>query len=113
MNENMIIHEWNSFSGRMESREVPDTKNMNKDEYSGAHEGRVGADRMALNLPIIPDELKGDMDEVSKLCEALKKEKLAAREACETYRKSLQKKQNEAETGDSRHPETDGVAFLI
>ena len=57
----------------MESREVPDIKNMNKDEYRAAYEGRVWADRMALNLPIIPDELKGDMDEVSNLRDALKK----------------------------------------
>ena len=46
---------------------------MNKDEYRAAYEGRVGADRMALKLAIIPDVLRGDMDEVARLREALRK----------------------------------------
>ena len=46
-----------------------------KDEYRAAHDGRVGADRTALNLPIIPDELKGDMDEVSNLRKKLQDER--------------------------------------
>ena len=44
---------------------------MNKEEYRAAYEGRTGADRMALYLSIVPDEIRGDMDEVSRLREAL------------------------------------------
>lgn len=40
---------------------------MDTDDYRAAYEGRVGADRMALRLPIIPDDLRGDMDEVKRL----------------------------------------------
>lgn len=40
---------------------------MDTDEYRSAREGIVGADRMALGLPIIPDTLRGDMDEVKRL----------------------------------------------
>ena len=46
---------------------------MDTDEYRAAYEGRTGADRMALKLAIIPDKLRGDMDEVARLREALKK----------------------------------------
>ena len=37
---------------------------MNADDYKAAYEGGVGADRMALKLPIIPDKVYGDMAEV-------------------------------------------------
>ena len=46
---------------------------MERDEYRAAYEGRVGADRMALGLGIIPDKLRGDMDEVKRLRDALQK----------------------------------------
>ncbi len=42
-------------------------------EYGAAYKGRVGADRMALRLAIIPDKLRGDMDEVKRLRDALKR----------------------------------------
>lgn len=44
----------------------------NADDYRGAYEGRTGADRMALGLPIIPDEIRGDMDKVKQLMSELK-----------------------------------------
>jgi hypothetical protein len=40
-------------------------------EYAAAHEGRIGADRMAAGLPIIPDELAGDLEEIKRLRLAL------------------------------------------
>ena len=46
---------------------------MNKEEYQAAHEGRIGSDRMQLRLAIIPDKLRGDMDEVKRLRAALAK----------------------------------------
>lgn len=45
---------------------------MDTDEYQAAYEGRTGADRMALKLAIIPDKLRGDMDEVARLRGVLK-----------------------------------------
>lgn len=43
---------------------------MNNDEhqsdYRAAAEGRIGADRMAMGLSIIPDKNRGDMDEVAR-----------------------------------------------
>ncbi len=41
---------------------------MNEQEdYRAAYEGNIGADRMRLGLAIIPDRLRGDMDEVIRL----------------------------------------------
>lgn len=38
-----------------------------EEDYAAAREGAVGADRMSLHLPIIPDPVRGDMDKVAKL----------------------------------------------
>ena len=46
--------------------------NMNTEDYKAASEGRLGADRMALGLSIIPDKNRGDMDEVLRLRTAIK-----------------------------------------
>ena len=46
---------------------------MDTDEYKAAADGRTGADRMALRLGIIPDKNRGDMDEVKRLRDALKR----------------------------------------
>jgi hypothetical protein len=37
------------------------------EETKGASDGRIGADRMALGLGIIPDANRGDLDEVARL----------------------------------------------
>lgn len=48
---------------------------MNNDEhqedYEAARIGNIGADRMRLRLPIIPNKERGDMDYVSELRAAL------------------------------------------
>jgi hypothetical protein len=41
------------------------------EEYASAVDGRRGSDRMTLNLPIIPDKDRGDMDEVRRLRTAI------------------------------------------
>lgn len=46
---------------------------MDIDDYQAAYQGRVGSDRMVLKLAIIPDKLRGDMDEVARLRHALKR----------------------------------------
>lgn len=46
---------------------------MKKSQLTDAYEGRVGADRIALRLGIIPHPVKGDMYEVKKLRAALLK----------------------------------------
>jgi hypothetical protein len=44
---------------------------MNTENYKAAAEGRLGADRMAFGLSIIPDKNRGDMDEVLRLRSAI------------------------------------------
>jgi hypothetical protein len=46
---------------------------MNTENYKAAAEGRLGADRMALGLSIIPDKNRGDMDEVLRLRSAIQR----------------------------------------
>ena len=39
-----------------------------RDEYKEAAEARIGADRMAVGLSCIPDSVRGDMEEITRLC---------------------------------------------
>ncbi len=48
-----------------------------QEEYRASYEGAIGADRMALGLSSIPDKLRGDMEQVEKLQEAIRRMKKA------------------------------------